>query len=461
MGHPPISRSQREETQTASPEAPLGPSETINRLSERVLAFLSATRTIFDTTNTEKLPELIVQASSEVMLADDVSLLLPRGDGALFIAHSSGLSPEVAKRTTVQVGLGLAGSVAASLQPRLLNGVVDGGHGRAKSSIIYPLASGSRLVGLLTFNRAGERHPFDQEDLALAGFLASQILLALENVRLVRQSTMSEKLAAVGQLAAGIAHEINTPIQFIGDSVHFLRGAIEELGALIGKYQAVCDAVESDKAAAELAHEAREVENEIELEYLAAEIPKALERSQEGVKRVAEIVQAVKTFGRAETREKTAADVNHLVQTVVVVARPEYRHVADLELDLGEIPLLHCHPGDLTQVFLNLIVNASHAIGGRLKEGQRGSIKVRTRFGDDQVIVAVIDDGGGIPKEAQGKIFDPFFTTKEVGKGTGLGLSIARTLVVEKHGGSISFDTIEGNGTTFWVRLPVLPVSEA
>jgi signal transduction histidine kinase len=416
-----------------------------------------ATRAIFATRDMEQLPEVIVEAAIRVMDADGVSLMLPRPDGSLALAHASGLPPEVIPNIRIAIGEGIAGRVAKSQQPIILQGQIVDGHGRVLSSIVYPLVSAGRLLGVVTFNRLSADRPFGLPDLDSAAVLASQIMLALENARLTRQSTLSEKLAAVGQLAAGIAHEINTPVQFVGDSVHFVRAAMEDLNRLMGRFQALRDRVAAGQPVEpELLAQIAEIEEEIELDFLTAEVPRALDRSVEGIRRVAEIVQAVKAFGRAESREKILASVNQLLTTTAVVARPEYRHIADLKMQLGEVPDLLCHPGDLNQVFLNLVVNAAHAIAEVQKRNpSRGTITVHSSLVDGHVLVGVSDTGCGIPAHVGDKIFDPFFTTKDVGKGTGLGLSIARTLVVDKHGGSLSYETEPDQGTTFWVRLPL------
>jgi signal transduction histidine kinase len=437
----------------AAPRPELAPPANV----ERALPFVEATQTIFAARNLELLPQAIVEAAIRVMSADAVSLLLPRPDGTLTVACASGLPPEVVPKTRIGMGEGIAGRVAQSKQPLILQGYAHQGHGRVVSSIIYPLVLAGRLLGVVTFNRRNPENPFAESDLQSAAILASQIVLALENSRLQRQSTLSERLAAVGQLAAGIAHEINTPVQFIGDSIHFVQGAMEDLARLVKAYQALRDQIAAGQpAAADLLAQIAGIEEEIELDFLCIEVPRALDRSVEGVRRVGEIVQAVKTFGRAEAREKSLADLNQLVQTAAVVARPEYRHIAEMKMDLGEIPPLLCHPGDLNQVFLNLLVNAAHAIGDAAKQTPgRGAITVRSSLVDGYILVGVSDTGCGIPPALGDKIFDPFFTTKDVGKGTGLGLSIARTLVVDKHGGSLTYESVVDGGTTFWVKLPV------
>jgi signal transduction histidine kinase len=253
----------------------------------------------------------------------------------------------------------------------------------------------------------------------------------------------AQKLEAVGRLAAGIAHEINTPIQFVGDNTHFLQDAFASLQTLLGHYQALRDAVAAGEEDADLA-------------YLADEVPRALAQTLEGVDRVASIVRALKEFAHPDTKERVPADLNGALKSTLIVARNELKYVADVETDFGSIPAVVCQVGDVNQVFLNLLVNAAHAIadaGGA--EDQKGTIRVRTWQENDQVVVAIGDSGCGIPEAIRSKIFDPFFTTKEVGCGTGQGLALARAVIVEQHGGSLTFETAEGRGTTFYIRLPV------
>ena len=362
--------------------------------ARQAIHFFDATKAIFTTPNPERLPEVIVQAAITVMDADAVTLFLPRDDGNLYVAHASGLPEDVRMTARVVLGEGIAGRVAEAQTPTVLTGAVTGGHGRAKSSIIYPLVSNGRLMGLLTFSRMASHSLYAEDDLESAAVLASQILLALENSRLARQSALSDKLAAVGQLAAGIAHEINTPIQFIGDSSYFLRGAMEDLQNLIGKYRSMCDTVRDGGDPSQCIEELAALEEDLQLDYLREEIPKAIDRSLEGVRRVAEIVLAVKSFGRVELKEKTRADINQLLQTTVIVARPEYRDVAELKLELGDLQPLLCYPSDLNQVLLNLIVNASHAIADvHRKTGGDGSDH-RAHVSEHGVVSIGISDTG-------------------------------------------------------------------
>jgi PAS domain S-box-containing protein len=266
----------------------------------------------------------------------------------------------------------------------------------------------------------------------------------------------AQKLESVGRLAAGVAHEINTPVQFVSDSVHFVREAMGELLDVAGKYRVACAAACDGRPVAELAAIARRAEEGSDLPYLLENVPKALDRALEGLERVAVIVRAMKEFAHPDQKEMTLADVNQAIQSTVVIARNEYKYVADVELDLGDLPHVKCHLGDLNQAVLNILVNGAHAIADVVKDsGERGRLGVRTRESGGTIEIAISDTGGGIPVEAQSRIFDPFFTTKEVGRGTGQGLAIARSVVCDKHGGELTFETTTGKGTTFRIRLPV------
>jgi PAS domain S-box-containing protein len=266
----------------------------------------------------------------------------------------------------------------------------------------------------------------------------------------------AQKLEAVGRLASGIAHEINTPIQFVGDNTRFLQDSFVGLQTLINKYQELRDAAASGAVTPGLLAEVRRVEEESDCAYALAEIPKALTQTLDGVTRVATIVHAMKDFAHPESKEKAATDLNKALLSTLTVARNELKYVADVETDLGELPPVVCNISDLNQVFLNLLVNAAHAIGEVVKgTGEKGKIRVRTVAEGKTVLITITDTGCGIPEGIRSKVFDPFFTTKEVGRGTGQGLAIARSVVVERHKGSLNFDSEVGKGTTFYIRLPV------
>jgi len=268
----------------------------------------------------------------------------------------------------------------------------------------------------------------------------------------------AQKLESVGRLASGIAHEINTPIQFVGDNTRFLQDSFGCLQTLLAQYQELYLAADSGAVNRELLSKVRKVEVETDCEYLLEEIPKALTQTLDGVTRVATIVRAMKEFAHPEGKEMAAADLNRAILSTLTVARNELKYVADVETELGELPLVVCNIGDLNQVFLNLLVNAAHAIGETVDgTGKKGKIHVSTVPEGNTVLVTITDSGCGIPAANRAKVFDPFFTTKEVGRGTGQGLAIARSVVVDRHKGSLTFESEEGVGTAFYVRLPIDP----
>ena len=264
----------------------------------------------------------------------------------------------------------------------------------------------------------------------------------------------ASKLQAVGQLASGIAHEINTPIQYVGDSLTFVSSAFEDIQRLLSGLKALLtNAAGGDPT---MLQALADVYEDCDWSYLEENVPKAIDRTFDGIERVATIVRAMKDFGHPDCAEMTPADINKALWTTMTVARNEYKYVADIAFEPGDIPSVTCLIGDLNQVFLNLLVNAAHAIADKTEgAAERGKISVRTYAESDSVIIEIEDSGVGIPDDVRERIFEPFFTTKEVGRGTGQGLSLARSIVVERHQGSLTFDSNPGVGTTFFVRLPV------
>jgi signal transduction histidine kinase len=286
--------------------------------------------------------------------------------------------------------------------------------------------------------------------------LAYQQLIAtfLDLKRASAELLHSQKLAAIGTLAAGVAHEINTPAQYVGDSLHFLSSAFSDIRSVLHTYRRVLDGLADSRP--ELLDEVALAEDQADLAYLEESTPKALDRAADGMSRISHIVGAMKEFAHPKQSEKSPADLNRAVETTLTIARNEYKYLADVETDLGDLPPVTCHVEDINQVLLNLVVNSAHAIAQRgAGDSQRGKIQIRTAREGERVRIEVEDTGCGIPDAIKGRIFEPFFTTKEVGRGTGQGLSIARSLIVEKHGGSLTFTSQEGVGTRFVVRLPI------
>jgi len=266
----------------------------------------------------------------------------------------------------------------------------------------------------------------------------------------------AQKLESVGRLAAGVAHEINTPTQFVSDSVQFIKDAMADLATLIGTYRtlhkAVVDRAPTDDATVAVTN----AELSADLDYLLDQVPAAIDRSLDGLGRVTTIVRSMKEFAHPDRREMSAVDLNQAIGSTLVVSRSEYKYVADVATDFGDLPPVLCHASDVNQAVLNIVVNAAHAIGEVVAgTDDRGRIEIQTRRDGEAAVIRISDTGGGIPDAIRARVFDPFFTTKGVGKGTGQGLAIARSVIVDKHGGEFTFETETGHGTTFIIRLPI------
>ena len=271
------------------------------------------------------------------------------------------------------------------------------------------------------------------------------------------QLLQAQKLESVGQLAAGIAHEINTPVQYIGDNVRFLRDTFDELIDLNRTYSRLLESARGGAVSEEVLCEVDAAIRKVDVDYVFEEIPKAIGQTLEGVSRVAGLVGAMKEFSHPGTGKKVLLDLNRAIHSTVTVTRNEWKYVAEMDLNLEEaLPMVSCLPGEFNQVILNMIINASHAIADVSSGGSaaKGLISIQTRSLDNVVEIRIQDTGGGIPEEIRTRIFDPFFTTKEIGKGTGQGLAIARSVVVDKHQGTIEVETESGRGATFIIRLP-------
>lgn len=285
-----------------------------------------------------------------------------------------------------------------------------------------------------------------------------------ERLALEIQLRTAQKLESIGQLAAGIAHEINTPTQFISDNTRFLRDSFAELVPLLSLCDDLCtsggevaDPAAAVKAIAGAAEGAG-------LGFIRDEIPRAIEESLAGLTRVSEIVSAMKSFSHPGVKNKQPIDLNGSIRTTVTLSTNEWKYVAEMKLELDpELSLVDCLPGDIGQVFLNVIVNAAHAIADAQDstDAELGEITIVTRSVGDSAEILISDTGCGMPEAVANRIFDPFYTTKEVGRGTGQGLAIAHSVIVDKHSGTIDVETVPGEGTTFSIRIPFRASHEA
>ena len=280
-----------------------------------------------------------------------------------------------------------------------------------------------------------------------------------ERRMLEAQLVQAQKLESMGQLAAGIAHEINTPMQYVGDNTRFFQDAFTDILNLLKSYENLLEAVRAGSAVSDFIQQVEEAREMADLEYLLEEVPNALAQSMEGIEWVNKIVRSMRSFSHPVVEDKIAIDINQAIESTLTISRNEWKYVAEMITQFdSSLPLVPCFPGEFNQVILNIIVNAGQAIAeviGDDSGSAKGTITVSTlRHGDD-VEIRIGDTGPGIPDQVRSKVFDLFFTTKDVGKGTGQGLAMAHSVIVEKHGGSLTFESEEGRGTTFIIRLPI------
>jgi signal transduction histidine kinase len=403
---------------------------------------------------------LVIEASTSAMRAG-----LKR---VVFIAVAAGLAG-------LLFGVAAAWLIARSLARRLL-AIADVAAGVAAGDArVAKVDDGSSdEIGVLAgaFNRMVDQLQGEEERLRSAVRERTAELTAANEqlvVEMEQRSRMevelrqAQKLESVGRLASGVAHEINTPIQFVSDSCYYLRDAIGDMHKLIERYRrTLTDLRDGSISPQEAQARVEQAEDEADLGYLLENAPPAVMRSIEGLERVAAIVRAMKEFAYPERKERAPADINRAIETTLMVASNEYKYVADVHTELGELPPVLCHVGEFNQVILNMVVNSAHAIQDVVgATGTRGQIAITTWTTGQDVLISIRDTGKGMPPEIAERVFDPFFTTKEVGKGTGQGLAIARSVIVDKHGGKVSVESEPGRGTTFTISIPVGGVAES
>jgi PAS domain S-box-containing protein len=334
-----------------------------------------------------------------------------------------------------------------------------------RSILIAPMMLKGRVTGVIEV-QSYDIDAFTEEHTIAMRMAANLAANAIENVRLLEQervsterNRISQKMESIGHLAAGVAHEINTPLQYVGDNNRFIGEAFSDLACLFGKYSDISARFESGADPAGLLSEIEVLNRQADSQYLLKEIPGAIEQSLEGIERVNRIVKSMRDFAHPGSTEMQSVNLNHSIESTITVARSEWKHVAEIETDFDEnLPPVTCVASEINQVILNLIINATHAIADVLgTSGGKGKIKLSTAGRGEMVEIRVSDTGLGIPNEYKAKIFDPFFTTKKVGLGTGQGLAISHQVIVGKHGGNLSFETEFGTGTTFIIRIPINP----
>ncbi|MBU1041679.1 MAG: PAS domain S-box protein, partial [Proteobacteria bacterium] len=341
--------------------------------------------------------------------------------------------------------------VTAESLARLVNLLGPGSETRHAEEIIWNHASGRHVYTLVSSSKT-----LDEEGNVIGTFAV--VTDTTERKGLESQLLQSQKLEAIGQLAAGIAHEINTPAQYVGNNVQFIKGAFTDIFSMCSDFHQLLESAKSGTVSLEQVLAVEKAMADHDIEYLSTEVPGAIAQTLEGVERISTIVRSVKQFAHPGAAVMAPADLNEAMQSTVTVSRNEWKYVAELTTELDDsLPAVVCMIGEINQVVLNLIVNAAHAIADAVKNDpeRKGLITLSTRLTPPWAEIRVTDTGTGIPPAVQAKIFDPFFTTKEVGRGTGQGLTISRSIVMEKHHGQLFFETEPGVGTTFVVRLPL------
>ena len=271
-----------------------------------------------------------------------------------------------------------------------------------------------------------------------------------------KELSKSQKLESLGQLASGIAHELNTPIQYIGDNTNFIKDTFQDLDKCFHAFFSLFKAAKENSIDKAILETVQSALDNADIEDLYEEIPQAIEQSLEGVNRMQKIVKAMKVFAHPGKNKHIPTDLNECIQSTVTISKNEWKYIADIVLDLdGNLPMVNCDPGEINQVLLNLIVNASHAIADQIDQdsSQKGKIKISSKYIENWVEIRISDTGTGIPDNIVDKVFHPFFTTKEIGKGTGQGLAISHSVIVDRHKGKLDIETEPGKGAIFIIKL--------
>jgi len=331
-------------------------------------------------------------------------------------------------------------------------------------TILLNPKSAQRQGGLLTLiNRQGDRLLITNSSAPIrneSGHLMGYVMVindVTERRRIEEQLTLFQKMESIGQLAAGIAHEINTPMQYVGDNTHFLNDAFNAIKDVLNAYEQI-EACEDPETRQIQKSSLQQLKDELDVDFYISEVPDAIQQSLDGIERVRKIVLAMKAFAHPSHKEKRLADINQGIETTVTISRNEWKYNADLEMELDpDLPMVTCEIDEINQAILNMIINAAQAIQeaqGKHSE-EKGKITIKTLSDGDHILIKIQDTGIGIPQENLNRIFDPFFTTKDVGVGTGQGLSLTHNIIVKQHHGEIMVDSELGKGTTFTIRLPI------
>jgi len=467
------------------------------RSIERLETLLDMGRGIAATFDADLILDLLVDTATELVDAER-SLILLVDDDATQLVKSVGRGVPTSEIETTSIDEAIAGWSSVAIRTRealrtdeIARDPVKAGPAMDSANVkpgmsaaIAPIIVDDRVLGTLTTLNTALRRPFTDEDLSLVKMLAAQAAVAMRNARFYEELSQShealqaahlelqhtqaqllgaQKMEAIGSLAAGIAHEINTPIQFVSDNVNFIKEGMKTLAGFAQEHAAILSEIVDHPELGERVRTVQARWKEEDCDFTIEEIPDAVEETLEGTRRVTEIVRAMKEFAHPGQEELTSTDINRVIENTVKVSRNEWKYVAEVEFDLQEdLPQIPALPGPLGQSILIMIVNSSQELAANraIESEGKGTIKVRTRLVGDAVEIEIADDGPGIPPEILPRIFDPFFTTKEVGTGSGQGLSIAHSVIVDRHNGQIWAENLDP-GALMVVRIPVAQPSKA
>jgi|GEM_PF-2175295 len=408
--------------------------------------------------------------------ADSGSLALAEEDHESLTIVAGIDLPDGVVGTVVPMGEQILGRVAATGEPLLLNGELpdqlkdsrpNRGGNRVQSAMCWPLMDGDQVVGAVAINRGEGSAPFSEAEVEQGRAVIEFIGLMFQNANLQQdqkrqisaleamnqrmqdvqmQLIQSEKLASIGQLAAGVAHEINNPLAYINANLNSLKRYTDYLFRYVEGIESLREMLEGDP---DIQQRLAALGQPLDLPFLKQDIVEVIDESRDGMRRVKQIVQELKTFSRMDEAHTAEVDLHECLTGALKMVRHEIKHKADIVEEYGELPNVQCVPAQISQVFLNLLINAAQAIR------YWGTITVRTGLtGEDWIRVSVSDTGAGISEQDLKHIFDPFFTTKPVGQGTGLGLAVTFN-IVDRHGGRIEVESELDKGTTFTIHLPV------
>jgi len=467
--------------------------ERLKQKASRLKLLNRVARVITSTLDIKKLLDLIMDMTKSVLEAEASALILiDEEKDELYFESATGVKESRVKEIRMKKGKGIAGWVAergkplrvpdVSKDPRFFKGVDEKTGFKTRSILAAPLISKGKTIGIIEVVNRRDNGPFTEFHQELLMELSNYIAPAVENAQMARaleQSRMkiqeysrtleqkveertrelkeaqaqliqSEKLSSIGLLAAGIAHEINNPMGFINSNLFTFTGYIRELRQILTEYEQLegdCQGTADEKLKFRCA-QIKKVKERIDLEYIMNDLEKVIEESNEGARRVIRIVKGLKNFSHIDEERPEYADINETLEETLNVIWNELKYKAEVIKEYGDLPEIECYPRLLTQVFMNLLLNAAQAIE---KEGR---IVVKTYTDNGNIYIRISDNGCGIPPENLPKLFDPFFTTKEVGKGTGLGLSMAYG-IIERHKGKIQVESEVGKGSTFTIELPL------